>query len=112
MAVRNQSSPFGSTTRTRVLIALWLLSESYPRELARVLRSPLSTIQKAMIGLERDGLIAAKAMGRTRVYRLEARYFAHADLVRYLRRLSEPETGLRSRVEALRRRPRRATKPL
>ena len=110
--VTTQSSPFGGAARTRVLLALRLLSESYPRELARVLERPLSGVQKALIGLERDGLVAARSAGRTRLFRLDPRYFAHADLAAYLLRLTGPEVMLRGRVAALRRRPRRTGKPL
>ena len=95
-----------------MLLALRLLAESYPRELARVLAMPFSSVQKALHSLERDGLIAGRELGRTRVYRLDARYFAHEDLQRFLQRLVEPETDLKARVAALRRRPRRAGKPL
>lgn len=110
--VKINSSPFGSANRTRVLLALQMLSESYPRELARVLGSPLNAIQGALRGLERDGLVAGRSVGRTRVFRMDPRYFAVTDLRRYLARLSEPETELRTRVESLRRRPRRTGKPL
>lgn len=110
--VKTQSSPFGGTARTRVLLALRLLSESYPRELARLLALPLSGVQRALAGLERDGLVAARSAGRTRLFRLDPRYFAHADLLAYLHRLTEPEGVLREQVAALRRRPRRTGKPL
>jgi hypothetical protein len=50
-------------------------------------------------------------MGRTRVYRIEPRYFAFDALQGYLARLAEPETDLRARVTALRRRPRLTGKP-
>ena len=68
--------PFGGQARTRVLLGLRLLEESYPRELARVLELPLSGVQMAVRGLERDGLVAARAAGRTRLVRLNPRYFA------------------------------------
>jgi DNA-binding IclR family transcriptional regulator len=110
--VTTQSSPFGGAARTRVLLALRLLSESYPRELARLLELPLSGVQRALQGLERDALVAARSAGRTRLFRLDPRYFAHADLASYLLRLSEPEVTLRGRVASLRRRPRPAGKPL
>jgi DNA-binding transcriptional ArsR family regulator len=106
------SSPFGSQTRTRVLLALRLLEDSYPRELARVLEAPLNGVQMALRGLERDGLVAARAVGRTRVYGLNPRYFARDELGRYLLRLSEPDTDMQDRVARLRRRPRRTGKPL
>lgn len=112
MKVIADSSPFGSPTRTRVLLALVWLGDSYARELARLLDTRLSAVQKALRGLERDRLIAARTVGRTRLYRFDPRYFAHRDLVRYVTRLAEAESALRDRVTSLRRRPRRSGKPL
>jgi DNA-binding transcriptional ArsR family regulator len=112
MAVKSTASPFGGEGRTRVLLALRLLSESYPRELARVLGMPFSSVQKALRSLENDGLVAARTLGRTRVFRFDPRYFAYDELQRFLLRLTEPEFELRTRVAALRRRPRRTAKPL
>lgn len=106
------SSPFGGRTRTRALLALRLLGESYPRELARLLRVPLSGVQVALKGLERDGLVAGRVVGRTRLYQLDPRYFAREELRRYLLRLTEPEKDLRAQAASLRRRPRRSGKPL
>jgi DNA-binding transcriptional ArsR family regulator len=106
------SSPFGGKTRTRVLLALRLLDESYLRELARILDVPLWGVQQAIRSLELDGLVAGRSMGRTRVYRIDPRYFAYDDLRRYLLRLTEPEEELRGKVAALRRRPRRTGKRL
>lgn len=106
------SSPFGGQARTRVLLALRLLEESYPRELSRVLDHPLNGVQGALRGLERDGLVAGRLVGRTRVVRLNPRYFAREELQRYLLRLTEADDELRTRIGQLRRRPRRAGKPL
>jgi DNA-binding transcriptional ArsR family regulator len=107
-----RSSPFGGNTRTRVLLALGLLSESYPRELARVLGTALNGVQQALKGLEVDGIVSGRNAGRTRLFRLNPRYFAYDDLRRYLARLAEPELKLKKRIEALRKRPRRTGKPL
>lgn len=107
-----KSSPFGSVSRTSALVALNLLEESYPRELARLLEQPLFAVQKALAGLERDGLVAARTAGRTRLYRLNPRYFALKELRDLLGRLAVPEEALRERIEDLRRRPRRAGKRL
>ena len=112
MKVKTSSSPFGARTRTRVLLALRLMDESYPRELARLLDAPLSGVQKALASLERDGLVATRSVGRTRAVRIEPRFFAFDALQRFLARLAEPEVQLRARVAALRRRPRRSGKPL
>jgi DNA-binding transcriptional ArsR family regulator len=112
MVIKLRSSPFGGQTRTRALLALRLVGESYPRELARLLQAPVSGVLRALRGLEADGLVAARPMGRLRLYRLEPRYFAHEALAAYLGRLLEPEAELRERAGRLRRRPRRAGKPL
>ena len=108
----SSSSPFGSETRTRVLLALQLVHESFPRELARILDVRLGTVQAAIRSLERDGLIASRVMGRTRLIRLDPRFFATKELRSLLRRLAEPEQDLQHRIESMRRRPRRTGKPL
>ena len=112
MTVIGRSSPFGSSTRTRTLLALQLLEESYARELARLLDAPLSGVQKALQSLERDGLVAGRSVGRTRSYRLDPRYFAYRELDAFIGRLIEAEETLAKRVAMLRRRPRRTGKPL
>lgn len=106
------SSPFGGLTRTRVLIALGLLETSYPRELARLLDAPISGVRKALAGLERDGLVSGRMVGRTREVRLNPVYFARQELAAYLSRLAEAEPDLRRRAGSLRRRPRQSGRPL
>ena len=107
----SRSSPFGGQVRTLVLLALGILDESFPRELARLLEVPLNGVQQALRGLELDGLVAARPAGRTRLYRLNPRYFAREELEGYLKRLAEAETELVERTAQLRRRPRRTGKP-
>jgi len=107
----SRSSPFGGRARTLVLLSLSLLDESFPRELARLMEMSLNGVQQALQGLEGDGLVASRMAGRTRLYRLNPRYFAREELKDYLRRLAEAETELAARVGALRKRPRRAGKP-
>lgn len=106
------SSPFGGQARTRVLLALRLLEESYPRELARLLELPLSGVQGALRGLERDGLVAGRLTGRTRLIKLNPRYFAREELQRYLLALAGADLDLQDRVSVLRRRPRASGKPV
>jgi len=110
--VIGKSSPFGGWTRTRVLLTLRLLEESYPRELARLLQAPPSGVWKALCSLERDGLVAGRNMGRTRVFRINPRYFAYDELRAYVLTLSKVEDDLRDRIYSVRRRPRRTGKPL
>lgn len=112
MKVKTAGSPFGSLTRTRVLVALALLETSYQRELSRLLDTSPSVVQKALTGLERDGLLVGRLIGRTRSYSTNPRYFARTELDAYLQRLAEADDDLQARAAALRRRPRRAGKPL
>jgi hypothetical protein len=105
-------SPFGSRTRTQVLLALRLLEQTYPRELSRLLDVPLSVVQKAIRTLERDSMVVGRAVGRTRSFQINPRYFAVKELEGYLARLLEPESELKQRAALLRRRPRREGKRL
>lgn len=106
------SSPFGAPTRTRVLLALRLMASSYPRELARLLGLALNGVQGALRSLERDGLVVARSVGRTRVFELNRRYFAASVLQAYLDKLVAADADVQERVARLRRRPRRTGKAL
>lgn len=112
MAVKTFSSPFGGKTRTRVLVAIGLLGSSFPRELSRLLGTPVSAVSRALAGLERDAVVAGRLVGRTRLYTLNPAYFAKRELEAYLARLADADTDLLIQVESLRRRPRRLKKPL
>ena len=106
------SSPFGSRTRTRTLAALALLRQSYPRELSRLMGASLTAVRKALASLERDALVAGRAVGRTRVYELNPSYFARTELKALASKLAATDDDLRARIAQLRRRPRRMAKPL
>jgi DNA-binding transcriptional ArsR family regulator len=112
MAVKTISSPFGGKTRTRVLVALGLLGSSFPRELSRLLDTPVSAVSRALYGLERDALVAGRLVGRSRVNTLNPAYFAKRELGAYLARLADGDSDLLTRIGSLRRRPRRSGKPL
>lgn len=98
------SSPFGSQARTRALLALSLMAETYPREMARVLDLSLFSVQKALASLERDGLVVSRTLGRTRLYALNPRYLASRELREYLERLAGREFDLRRRIGSVARR--------
>src|SRR2546425_1051162 len=87
----SRSSPFGGQTRTLVLLALSLLEESFPRELARLLEVSLNGVQQALRGLERDGLVAARLAGGTRPYRPHPAYCAREGFPASLQ--GPPEAG-------------------
>jgi DNA-binding transcriptional ArsR family regulator len=99
MAVRLSSSPFGSSTRTRVLLVLSMRSASHARELARLTGSSLSVVQHALRTLERDGLVTRASSGRRRRVTLDASHCADQELLAYLRRLFEREPDLAGRLD-------------
>jgi DNA-binding MarR family transcriptional regulator len=112
MLVTKSSSPFGSVTRTRLLVALRLMGSSYQRELARVLDVAVNGVQGALRSLERDGLVVGRSAGRTRLFELNPRYFAASEVRALLDKLSQAERDLQDRIALLRRRPRRTAKPV
>jgi hypothetical protein len=77
-----------------------------------VLAIPVSAVSRALAGLDRDSLVVGRLVGRSRVYTLNPGYFALSELEPYLRRLADADPALRSAASRLRRRPRRAGKPL
>ncbi|HEX5856262.1 MAG TPA: winged helix-turn-helix domain-containing protein [Thermoanaerobaculia bacterium] len=91
-------SPFGSRTRTRVLLALELNGQSYPRELARLLAAPLSVVQKALRTLERDALVTGRMLGRTRLLQLNPAYVALRPLRGFLASLLQADGRLKARA--------------
>lgn len=94
MVLKTESSPFGGRTRTQVLLALHLVEASYAGELATLLDAPPSGVRKALRSLERDGLVAGRAVGRTRVCELNPNYFAKAELRQYPARLARSDSEM------------------
>lgn len=103
---------FGSSRRTEVLLLLAMVGESYPSEMARLLGAPLVSVVKILDGLEADGVVAGRMMGRTRVVSLEPRFFAAKALQALLVQLGAAHPGVRAAAEKRRGRPRRKGKPL
>lgn len=102
---------FGSSTRTSALLAIRLLEESYPSELAALLGVRPFTVQSILMSLEREAIIVSRLVGRTRTVALNPRYFAHAELSALLWKLGQQDLDLQARLATRRRRPRRAGKP-
>lgn len=112
MAIKAIGSPFDRETRTRVMVTLRLLGSSFQRELARLLHRSPSVVQKALSGLEREGLVAGRLVGRTRSYSLNPRYFGIKELEAFLSRIAKADADLRQRTADLRRRSRPSGTPL
>jgi len=105
------SKLFGTPVRTAILVALRLLEQSYPSELAELLGVRLYSVQQVMKSLEADGVVASRSFGNTRQVSLDPRYFAHAQLSALLWQLGAHDHALQAQLASRRRRPRRAGKP-
>ena len=105
-------SVFGTRKQTQLLLLLYLLKESFPRELARLLGLSVSTVQNTLEGLERDGTVATRKLGVERRVQLNPRCFAIRELEALLDKLASAEPELLKAAESVRRRPRRRDKPL
>jgi hypothetical protein len=105
-------SLFGSRRRTEVLVLIALLGESYPTELARLLKARLYSIQTIVDALDLGGILASRISGNTRRVSLDPRYFAYKELRKLLLRLAEAEPEIQTAAAQRRSRPRRKGKPL
>jgi DNA-binding transcriptional ArsR family regulator len=103
---------FGSRTRERVLKLLGLIERSYARELARVLDEDLSVVQRTVDDLERDGILASRLAGRTRIFELNRTYQHYPPLRDLLARMGQSDPATVESARRLRLRPRRARKEL
>lgn len=104
------SSLFGTANRTAVLVAIRLLEQTFPSELAALLGLRLFSVQQILGSLEREGIIASRALGRTRSVGLNPRYFAATELEELLWTLGQADVALQQKLAARRRRPRRPGK--
>ena len=103
---------FGSSRRTEVLILLALLGESYPAELIRLLAATKASVLQILDGLELEGVVASRPLGRTRRIALDPRYFAARELRALLEKLASGSAVLQRLAATRRARPRRKGKPL
>jgi hypothetical protein len=101
---------FGTIARTKVLVTIALLEETYPREIARVAELPLMTVQRAVNDFDTDRVTASRVFGAQRNVRLNPTYFVAKELRTLLISLSAGFPKLSADVSILRRRPRRAGK--
>ena len=102
---------FGSRNRSAVLMALRLLGETYPSELASMLGLRLFTVQSILASLESEAVVVSQLMGRTRKVTLNPRYFASRELAALLWKLAQHDVSLQTSLARRRRRPRRPGKP-
>jgi DNA-binding MarR family transcriptional regulator len=106
------SALFGSVQRTRVLVMVGTLGETYGRQLADVLDAPLGSVQQIVRSLEEQGVLVGRTEGRLRRLTLNPRFPARAELQALLERLSTLDPFYLEAAAKVRRRPRASDKPL
>lgn len=102
---------FGSEQRTRLLLLIAVLEETYPAELAKYSGASISSVQESLDILERDALISTRQVV-VREVTLNPTYPAANELKAFLLRVIEGYPAYRQIAEAIRRRPRRRNKHL
>jgi DNA-binding MarR family transcriptional regulator len=112
VSIQPQPKVFGTVLRTRLLGALALMEESFPAELARVLGSPLFSVQRGLDSLEKEGLVVTRKLGVERRVQLNPRYFAYQELRAILLKLADQDSQLKQALAERRARPRRRGKEI
>jgi DNA-binding transcriptional ArsR family regulator len=108
-----RQSLFGSPGRTDILVLVAGMGRSFPRELSRLTKLPLTTIVRGLDDFERAGVLVSARLGGTREVRLNPEYVAAKELATLLEALVEREPRYREIISgAARRRPRRSGKPV
>lgn len=112
MATVAEVGLFGGKTRSDTLLVISMLGETHASEIARVLAVSLSQTQRAIASLERAGVVIGLREGVERRVRLEPRSPYYEELKALLNKMGMHDLPLQNRLGELRRRPRRANKPL
>lgn len=103
---------FGNQSRTKILLAIYLLNETYPSELAQLLGRSVSRIQDAVVNFEQIGVVLTRSFAGARVVSLNSNYFAYEELRPLLQKLALKDIELQEALAAKRRRPRKMKKAI
>lgn len=77
---------FGNKTIERILIFLFVNSKCYGTQLHRALNAPLTPIQKALLRLEKGGVITSYYEGKTRLFRFNPAFPVLPELEQLLKK--------------------------
>jgi hypothetical protein len=100
---------FGVPSRSRTLLAIALLEQTYLRELSRIARVQFQSVVRIVDDLQEQGVVSTLMRGTQRTVTLNPSYFAYRELRDLLLRLAPMEPIMVKTIEDLRR-PRRRTK--
>lgn len=76
----------GSKNLQKILIFLFVNGKCYGTQLSRSLQTPLTPLQKALIRLEKGGIILSDYEGKTRIYQFNPAYPLLAELEQLLKK--------------------------
>jgi hypothetical protein len=97
--------------RTRLMLLITVLDETYPAQLSRYAGASISSVQRTLDLLERESLIATRPLV-VRAVTLNPLYPAAKELKAFLLRVAEGYPQYEAIAASIRRRPRRRGKPL
>ncbi len=107
------SALFGSETAEKALLYLENYGSAYPRAVARTFDLAVGQVQKQLEKFEREGVLASRLVGRTRVYEWNPRCFYLAELRGILSKsLKQLPPAIIEKYFKERTRPRKKGKPL
>ncbi len=104
---------FGNVTIEKILFFLYVYAEGYPLGMARVFGVPVNRIQQQLKRLENGGVVVSRLVGKVRLYTFNPRFPVLKELNEFTANAYEfvPEKE-KERYFRMRKRPRRAGKPL
>jgi DNA-binding transcriptional ArsR family regulator len=91
---------FGTRNRTRILMALAALHESYVKELHEVLRIHKPSVRNALEQLRIEGVLRLRDVGRLKSYSLDPTYPGAEHLLTFLRLECKAEPAMTAAVNA------------
>lgn len=104
---------FGNVIIEKILFFLYVYAEGYPLGMARVFGVPVNRIQQQLKRLENGGIVVSRLVGKVRLYTFNPRFPFLEELKELMTKAYEfvPENE-KERYFRMRKRPRRAGKPL
>ena len=107
-----QNKLFGTLLRTRALMYLAAMEETYPVELARTMGAAPFPVQRLLDSLETEGVVVSRKLGLERRFTLNRRFFGSSELRSLLLKMGQADAELQNALAQRRTRPRRKGKPL
>lgn len=109
---KSPSGFFGTAARSNTLLAVYMLGETYPAQVAEVLGLRVYLVQRAIESLEEAGMVVSGLEGNQRRVKINPRLIYKTELEALLQKMSVNAVDLQKKMAEYRRRPRRIGKEL